>query len=145
MKEFLENINKFHDMYGLPKPEFPTLEAVGNVKERLTAFQTVIQNEIDEGKDILANYVNQKHKDIYVLIELADWFGDIIVYCASEARRYGIPIDKVLEVIMQSNFSKLAADGTPIISEGKVQKGPNYWKPEPKIKEVLLLAYHKSE
>jgi hypothetical protein len=38
---------------------------------------------------------------------------------------------------MQSNFSKLGADGKAIISEGKVQKGPGYWKPEPQIKELL--------
>lgn len=38
---------------------------------------------------------------------------------------------------MQSNFSKLGADGKPIYDErGKVQKGQNYWKPEPKIKAL---------
>jgi hypothetical protein len=40
---------------------------------------------------------------------------------------------------MDSNFSKLGADGKPIYDErGKVMKGPFYWKPEPKIKELLL-------
>ena len=72
------------------------------------------------------------------MTDLADWLGDIVVYCASEARRWGIPLNRVLNVIMESNFSKLDADGQPIYDErGKVMKGPNYWKPEPKIKEVL--------
>lgn len=139
MKEFLEDINKFHDMYGLGKPEMPNLNAVGDYQKRLEQFQVILGNEMKEGDDILKLMHTAGHREIDVLVELADWLGDIIVYCASEARRYGIPIDKVLTVIMQSNFSKLGADGLPIISEGKVQKGPNYWKPEPKIKELLLL------
>ena len=44
----------------------------------------------------------------------------------------------LLAIIRQSNFSKLGADGKPIYDErGKVQKGPGYWKPEPKISEML--------
>jgi hypothetical protein len=39
---------------------------------------------------------------------------------------------------MESNFSKLGADGNPIKDErGYIVKGPNYFKPEPKIKEFL--------
>jgi predicted HAD superfamily Cof-like phosphohydrolase len=49
-----------------------------------------------------------------------------------------LPLDQVLAIIMQSNFSKLGADGLPIYDErGKVMKGPNYWKPEPKIQAML--------
>jgi hypothetical protein len=39
---------------------------------------------------------------------------------------------------MDSNASKLQADGTPLFVEGKLQKGPGYWKPEPKIKDLIL-------
>ena len=39
---------------------------------------------------------------------------------------------------MQSNFSKLGEDGQPVYDHrGKVMKGPGYWKPEPKIQELL--------
>ena len=63
---------------------------------------------------------------------------DIQVYCASEMAKFGLPLDKVLAVIMNSNFSKLGADGEPIYDErGKVQKGPNYWKPEPAIAVMI--------
>ena len=69
---------------------------------------------------------------------LADLLGDLQVYCASEMTKFGLPLDGVLDVIMQSNFSKLGADGKPIYDErGKVLKGPNYWKPEPKIHQLL--------
>jgi predicted HAD superfamily Cof-like phosphohydrolase len=44
----------------------------------------------------------------------------------------------VLDVIMDSNESKLGADGKPIYdANGKFLKGPNYWRPEPRIKALL--------
>lgn len=40
---------------------------------------------------------------------------------------------------MDSNASKLGADGKPIYdANGKFLKGPNYWKPEGKIREMLV-------
>ncbi len=69
---------------------------------------------------------------------LGDLLGDVQVYCASEMAKFGLPLDEVLAIIMQSNFSKLDADGKPIYDErGKVMKGPGYWKPEPKIQALL--------
>ena len=39
-------------------------------------------------------------------------------------------IEAVFDEIQQSNMSKLGADGKPIYREdGKVMKGPNYFKP----------------
>lgn len=39
---------------------------------------------------------------------------------------------------MDSNESKLGADGNPIYdANGKFLKGPNYWKPELRIKALL--------
>jgi predicted HAD superfamily Cof-like phosphohydrolase len=73
-----------------------------------------------------------------VAVAIADVLGDIIVYCRSEALKYGLPLEDVLNVIMDSNESKLGADGKPIYDEnGKFLKGPGYWKPEPKIRELL--------
>jgi predicted HAD superfamily Cof-like phosphohydrolase len=69
-----------------------------------------------------------------------------MVYCRSEALKYGLPLEDVLNVIMDSNASKLGADGKPIYDEnGKFLKGPNYWKPEPKIKTLLLRAEDKAD
>ena len=47
---------------------------------------------------------------------MSDWLGDVIVYCASEARRWGLPTEKILDIIMQSNFSRLDANGEPILT-----------------------------
>jgi len=65
----------------------------------------------------------------------------VIVYCRSEALKYGLPLEDVLDIIMDSNESKLGADGKPIYdANGKFLKGPNYWRPEPKIKVLLEKA-----
>ena len=40
-------------------------------------------------------------------------------------------IEEVFREIQRSNLSKLGADGQPIYREdGKVMKGPNYFKPD---------------
>ena len=45
-------------------------------------------------------------------------------------------IEEVFEEIQRSNMSKLGADGKPIYREdGKVLKGPNYFKPN--IQSIL--------
>ena len=73
-----------------------------------------------------------------IAVALADLLGDIMVYCRSEALKYGLPLEEVLDVIMDSNESKLGPDGNPIYdANGKFLKGPNYWKPEPRIKALL--------
>ena len=144
--KFIQDIEKFNGMYGLPKPEHPTLEAVGNPLTRLDNFKNILLEEVEEvdeiiaslGENALLEYPISEEAKLEALTNLSDWLGDIIVYAASEMRRFGLPIEGVLDAIMESNFSKLAADGTVIMDDrGKVMKGPGYWKPEPKIKELL--------
>ena len=112
--------------------------------DRVGQFMQVLQKELNEGGDILDKLYTEgqkgssSYKEIDYLVDMADWCGDIIVYCASEMARLGIPIMEVLSIIMDSNFSKLDANGQPIIKDGKFEKGPFYWKPEPKIRELLL-------
>lgn len=135
--EFDEAIIHFNKMYNLPLADAPTMSVQPNPKERLKNFLDIIREEVTEGEDILAK-MEAGADELDILVDLADWLGDIQVFCASEMARYGLPIYIVLNAIMQSNFSKLGADGKPIYdARGKVQKGPGYWKPEPKLREVL--------
>jgi len=104
---------------------------------RLKAFKSILGEELDEIDEIIVA-AERGDNQLAVLTMLADLLGDIQVYCASEMAKFGLPLDEVLAVIMQSNFSKLGEDGRPIYDErGKVMKGANYWKPEPKISEIL--------
>jgi hypothetical protein len=137
MSAFFNDIEKFNGIYKLPVSSKPTLDVGIAVTERLKAFKSILNEEIDEIDEII-DAVEDGAPSLEVLTMLADLLGDIQVYCASEMAKFGLPLDQVLAIIMQSNFSKLGVDGKPIYDErGKVQKGPNYWKPEPRIKELL--------
>lgn len=137
MSAFSNDIEKFNGIYKLPVSATPTLDVGVPVVERLKAFKSILAEELNEIDEIIAAAEN-KAPAIGVLTMLADLLGDIQVYCASEMAKFGLPLDEVLGIIMQSNFSKLGADGKPIYDErGKVQKGPDYWKSEPKIQACL--------
>jgi hypothetical protein len=125
MTDFWEKVDRFNTMYKLPTPSNPT--SIDPM--RIIRFEAMLRDELDEVDAIIEERC---------LVDLADWLGDIMIYCATEARRHGLPMAQILDVIMESNFSKLGADGEPIYDErGKVMKGPNYWKPEPKIGAII--------
>jgi len=134
-KPFAERIALMNEMYRLPKHSVPTIPE--NVVDRLGKFKITLRDEVDEIDEIIEAARNgASATDLAVAI--ADVLGDIIVYCRSEALKYGLPLEEVLTIIMDSNESKLGADGKPIHDEnGKFLKGPGYWKPEPKIRELL--------
>lgn len=138
MSQFAQDIQFFNGMYKLPVSPVPTLAIGSDPLERLKAFKNILAEELDEIDDIIKALEEPDANPADVLTDLADLLGDIQVYCASEMAKFGIPLDETLAIIMQSNFSKLGADGLPIYDDrGKVQKGPNYWKPEPKLFEML--------
>ncbi|EOA05244.1 hypothetical protein HFRIS_008881 [Herbaspirillum frisingense GSF30] len=137
MKKLSEDIRTFNKLYKLPISDTPTLDIGVRPESRLQMFKKILSEELDEIDDIVTAVLSGK-SELEVLVALADLLGDIQVYCASEMAKFGIPQDEVLSIIMQSNFSKLGEDGLPIYDErGKVMKGPNYWKPEPKISDLL--------
>lgn len=137
MSDFSSDVAKFNWIYKLPVSPKPTLNIGVPVDVRLAAFRHILDEELDELDEII-DLAKAGGDPLEILTKLADFLGDVQVYCASEMAKFGLPLDSVLSIIMQSNFSKLGADGLPIYDErGKVQKGPFYWKPEPKIKALL--------
>ncbi|MDN4501228.1 hypothetical protein QX776_02360 [Alteromonadaceae bacterium BrNp21-10] len=134
-KDFAQRIQAMNEMYKLPVLVAPQL--TDDVALRLQKFKKTLADEVDEIDDIIA-LTKQGADNGEVLTAIADVLGDIIVYCRSEAMKYGIPLEAVLDIIMDSNESKLDANGQPIYDENdKFLKGPNYWQPEPKIKQLL--------
>ena len=72
------------------------------------------------------------------LVEVADALGDMLYILCGTIIEHGMQhkIDEVFSEIQNSNMSKLGDDGNPIYREdGKVLKGPNYFKPD--IKGIL--------
>ena len=132
---FATRIAQMNAMYRLPSREAPTLP--DDVADRLRKFKATLTDEVGEIDEII-DACNKGASRLDVAVAIADLLGDVIVYCRSEALKYGLPLEAELDVVMDSNQSKLGADGKPICdANGKFLKGPNYWKPEPKIRELL--------
>ena len=83
---------------------------------------SLIQEELDELKKAIQD------KDI---VEVADALTDILYVTYGAGHAFGIDLDKCFNEVQNSNMSKLGDDGKPIYNEnGKVMKGPNYFKPD---------------
>ncbi len=158
MKRMAQRIAAMNRMYNLPimdRPGIPAdLQSGSDLARRIENFQVTLTEELDEGDDLIGliegfskESIDDPESQLDILVHLADWLCDLIVYCMSEAAKFGIPVEDVLHIIMDSNESKLGEDGKPIHNEhGKFMKGPNYWKPEPKIRELLevkILEYNR--
>ena len=134
-ESFARRIVAMNAMYKLPASDRPVLPE--DVAGRLAKFKATLLDEVHEIDEIVA-LAGNGGSSMDILVAMADLLGDVIVYCRSEALKYGLPLEDVLDVIMDSNESKLGADGKPIYdANGKFLKGPNYWKPEPKIRMLL--------
>ena len=137
-KPFHERIAAMNAMYKLPAHDQPAIPA--DVADRLVKFKATLMDEVHEIDEIV-DLAKQGADPMTLAVAMADLLGDVIVYCRSEALKYGLPLEAVLDIIMDSNESKLGADGKPIYdANGKFLKGPNYWKPEPKIRALLEAA-----
>ena len=82
----------------------------------------LIKEELDELN------VAMKNKD---LLEVADALTDILYVTYGAGHAFGIDLDKCFNEVQNSNMSKLDSNGKPIYNfDGKVMKGPNYFKPD---------------
>jgi len=135
-RTFQDRIASMNQMYRLAAYATPTIST--DTADRLVKFKATLIDEVGEIDDIVA-MARSGASELDLAVAIADLLGDIIVYCRSEALKYGLPLEQVLDVIMDSNESKLGADGKPIYDQnGKFLKGPNYWKPEPKIRMEVV-------
>lgn len=135
IRSFPADIADMNEMYELEKIFYQHEQ---DAITRLQNFAKTLKDEVNEIDAVIATAESPNYDQARVRTELADLLGDLVVYCASEALRWDIPLADVLQIIMDSNKSKLGADGLPVKDEtGKFLKGPNYWRPEPKITRVL--------
>ena len=119
------------------------------VHEFHTAFKLGIKNEptasIGESRNMLRFNLMKEENEEYLeaaenndLVEVADALGDMLYILCGTIIEHGMQdkIEEVFNEIQRSNMSKLGEDGKPIYREdGKVLKGPNYFKPN--IEEIL--------
>ena len=126
MKHQLEAVKIFHEVYKLNYKESPTTN-IGSDKIELRF------NLMDEeNKEYLDAAKNND------LIEVDDALGDMLYILCGTIIEHGMQdkIEEVFDEIQKSNLSKLGENGKPIYrKDGKVMKGPNYFKPD--ISKVL--------
>lgn len=126
MKNKIDAVAKFHHSFGLGVEHEPKAN-LGSAKNQLRF------NLMDEeNKEYFEAAENND------LVEVADALGDMLYILCGTILEHGMQhiIEEVFEEIQRSNMSKLGADGQPIYREdGKVLKGPDYFKPN--IKGIL--------
>lgn len=126
MKNKINAVHEFHTAFGLGIKEAPTADL--ETKKNLLRYE-LMREENEEYLEAANN------KD---LVEVADALGDMLYILCGTIIEHGMQhkIEEVFNEIQRSNMSKLGADGRPIYREdGKVLKGPNYFKPN--IQEIL--------
>ena len=113
-----ECVKKFMKTFGQEikeKAEFPN-------KKIVSLRYELIREELDEFKAAIDN------ND---LKEVADALTDILYVTYGAGHAFGINLDMCFKEVQNSNMSKLDIKGKPIYNQnGKVMKGPNYFKPD---------------
>ena len=126
MKHKISAVELFHNSFGLGVSN--TMRADLGKEKNLLRF-----NLMDEENKEYHEAANNSD-----LVEVADALGDMLYILCGTILEHGMQhkIEEVFEEIQRSNMSKLGADGKPIYREdGKVLKGPNYFKPN--IESIL--------
>ncbi len=121
MKHYTDAVKAFHEAFGLGIEQEPKAD-LGD-KKHLLRFNLMKE----ENQEYLEAANNGD------LVEVADALGDMLYILCGTIIEHGLQdkIATVFDEIQRSNMSKLGQDGKPIYREdGKVLKGPNYFKPD---------------
>ena len=126
MKDKIKAVQEFHEAFKI------------GYRTRLKADLGIAKNTLrfDLMKEENEEYLEAANNND--MVEVADALGDMLYILCGTIIEHGMQhkIEAVFEEIQQSNMSKLGADGQPIYrQDGKVLKGPNYFKPN--IKQIL--------
>ena len=116
----LKAVQEFHESFGLGIQHKP----IAKLEENKLKLRFDLMAEENE------EYLEAaKNND---LVEVADALGDMLYILCGTILEHGMQykIEEVFNEIQRSNMSKLGEDGNPIYrDDGKVLKGPNYFKP----------------
>ncbi len=126
MQKQIKHVEKFHDTFGIPNEYAPKADVS---KETIALRHRLMAEENEEYLEAALEGDS---------VEVADALGDMMYILCGTILSHGMQhiIEEVFEEIQASNMSKLGADGKPIYrADGKVMKGPSYFKPN--IKAIL--------
>ena len=122
----IKAVTEFHKAFGLSEEYEPKADLSSDITE---LRYNLMKEENEEYLQAV------KSND---LIEIGDALGDMLYILCGTIISHGFQdkIEAIFDEIQKSNMSKLGIDGKPIYREdGKVLKGPNYFKPD--IEKIL--------
>jgi predicted HAD superfamily Cof-like phosphohydrolase len=120
-KSSLDQVREFHETYGAAINDEPHIADTD-----LNAFRVrLLQEELDELKEALAD------GDAVETLDALTDLQYVLDGAFLSLGMHGVK-DTAFAEVHRSNMSKLGEDGKPILreSDGKVLKGPNYFKPD---------------
>ncbi len=120
-KNTLKQVQEFHETYGLPVKDAPDITDAKTNALRIN----LLAEELEELQEAL---------EAGDMVEVLDALTDLQYVLDGAYLSFGLQTLKTaaFDEVHASNMSKLGEDGKPIRreSDGKVLKGPNYWKPD---------------
>ena len=128
IKKELDSVKLFHKKFNIDYLNEPT----ANIPEEIKQLRFKLMEEEN------LEYLKATREND--LVEIADALGDMLYILCGTIISHGLQnkIEEIFQEIQSSNMSKLGDDGMPIYREdGKVLKGPNYFKPD--IRKILKL------
>jgi predicted HAD superfamily Cof-like phosphohydrolase len=128
IKKELDSVKLFHKKFNIDYLNKPT----ANIPEEIKKLRFKLMEEEN------LEYLKATREND--LVEIADALGDMLYILCGTIISHGLQnkIEEIFQEIQSSNMSKLGKNGKPIYREdGKVLKGPNYFKPD--IRKILKL------
>ena len=117
----MDAVTEFHEAYGLVIENKPQ----ANLQKNIVELRYHLMKEENE------EYLQAAEEND--LVEIGDALGDMLYILCGTIISHGFQdkMEAIFDEIQRSNMSKLGADGKPIYrADGKVLKGPNYFKPD---------------
>jgi len=119
------------------------------VKKFMETFGQEVKEQVDfpnqKIQDLRYDLIEEELEELKVALEekdlkeVADALTDILYVTYGAGHAFGIDLDKCFEEVQSSNMSKLDHNGKPIYDRnGKVMKGPNYFKPN--LEKILVYS-----
>ncbi|MDB9711561.1 nucleoside triphosphate pyrophosphohydrolase family protein [Pelagibacteraceae bacterium] len=119
------------------------------VKKFMETFGQEVKKQADfpnqKIQDLRYDLIKEELEELKVALEeknlkeVADALTDILYVTYGAGHAFGIDLDKCFEEVQSSNMSKLDHNEKPIYDKnGKVMKGPNYFKPN--LEKILVYS-----
>lgn len=118
-------VYEFHQVFGC---------AIEQIEPSVISSRlSLLREEYHELKDELDGAVLSLTQDgkVFNMHKIAKETADLLYVVYGLAVNLGINATNALQLVHESNMSKLGVDGKPIFrDDGKVLKGPNYFEPD---------------